>query len=278
MAAAAVAAVRENSLLPLPAGTRSHAHPVVMLISVAAMSSAGMRSRSLAACTTSCQKTSLGAAATLPQALLSIVYHSVSRECRNKLSLLPFHCHNQLVVLHCLCPAGTRSLSPAACTTGCQQTSNASHRNLCQHSRDSASPLPAGTRSRSPAVCTTGCQQTSPGAATIGVISFKLKSAHFCIAPACRNESRCCRFNAMTSHLCCCHVLCRNEITLTGCVHNRLSADQPWSCPRNRTGYLQSDPTAAWGTKFHTKVNCQEECTLHNFFKGNIALYVCYVM
>lgn len=46
-----------------------------------------------------------------------------------------------------------------------------------------------------------------------------------------------------------------NEIPLTGCLHNRLSASQPWSCPRNRTGYLRSDPVQAWGTKFHTKVN-----------------------
>ncbi|KAF6262423.1 hypothetical protein COO60DRAFT_626400 [Scenedesmus sp. NREL 46B-D3] len=57
-----------------------------------------------------------------------------------------------------------------------------------------------------------------------------------------------------------------NEIPLTGCLHNRLSPTQPWSCPRNRTGYLHSDPTVAWGTKFHTKVNM----TVTRFDSGGI--------
>lgn len=62
--------------------------------------------------------------------------------------------------------------------------------------------------------------------------------------------------------LCC----CRNEITLTGCSYDRLSATEPWKCPQGRTGFVRADPKSKYAGLFHTKV----EMTVTRFDQGGI--------
>jgi hypothetical protein len=54
--------------------------------------------------------------------------------------------------------------------------------------------------------------------------------------------------------LCVSFGLCRNEIPLTGCQYNRLSATEPWKCPQGRKGFVKSDAKTLWSSLFHTKV------------------------
>lgn len=42
---------------------------------------------------------------------------------------------------------------------------------------------------------------------------------------------------------------------MTGCQYNHWSADKPWTCPKERMGYVRSDPATKWSRAFHTKVN-----------------------
>lgn len=47
---------------------------------------------------------------------------------------------------------------------------------------------------------------------------------------------------------------CRCEIPLTGCRYDLKSNTEPWVCPTNRTGFLQSTPKSTWGKFMQTKV------------------------
>ncbi|WIA20523.1 hypothetical protein OEZ85_004918 [Tetradesmus obliquus] len=47
--------------------------------------------------------------------------------------------------------------------------------------------------------------------------------------------------------------LVRCEIPLTGCRYDLKSNTEPWVCPTNRTGFLQSTPKSTWGKFMQTK-------------------------
>uniref|UniRef100_A0A383W4B0 Uncharacterized protein n=1 Tax=Tetradesmus obliquus TaxID=3088 RepID=A0A383W4B0_TETOB len=44
------------------------------------------------------------------------------------------------------------------------------------------------------------------------------------------------------------------EIPLTGCRYDLKSHTEPWVCPTNRTGFLQSTPKSTWGKFMQTKM------------------------